>query len=163
MPSHPNTRRKASALPLMKSNESSKRSSTVKPRKSLLPPDKRNKKRVVLRTGGDLANIDKSMYGKQNMIILVYMDTCGYCQLMRPEWNEFANHSVHGNLTNVVEIDRSTILTASDASPFMNTVRRDFKGYVPFIMKMAPSGATTPYMGNRTKEDLSRFVRDRRN
>jgi thiol-disulfide isomerase/thioredoxin len=106
----------------------------------------------------DLAKVKKLYENNEPMVILIYRDTCGFCEMMKPAWISFSPKAVTQGV-HVVNIDSSVMdSVVPGKSIFADTLKKSFEGFVPFVMKMNGPNDHAVYNGNRTPEDFARFA-----
>jgi thiol-disulfide isomerase/thioredoxin len=103
--------------------------------------------------------------------VLVYADWCGWCQRLRPDWDEAvrklgSSKDVPAGLS-VVEIERDLAQAAPAGAGFatMDVIRSDPAfGPVPYIAALSAgggSGRAVRHDGERTHGAIVQFVRDK--
>ncbi len=107
----------------------------------------------------DLSKVKKLYDSDEPMVILVYRDTCGFCEMMKPAWIAFSPEAVTKGV-HVVNIDSSVLdaVPSQGKSEFVNSLKKSFEGFVPFVMKMKGPNDHAVYNGNRTPEDFAKFA-----
>lgn len=106
----------------------------------------------------DLNRVKKLYDSNEPMVILVYRDTCGFCEMMKPAWIAFSPEAITKGV-NVVNIDSSVLDEAPyGKSEFLDSLKKSFEGFVPFVMKMNGPNDHDVYNGNRTPEDFAKFA-----
>lgn len=107
----------------------------------------------------DLSKAKKLYNSDEPMVILIYRDTCGFCEMMKPAWVAFSPKAVTKGV-HVVNIDSSVLESVpyGGKSEFVETLKKSFGGFVPFVMKMQGPNDHAVYNGNRTPEDFAKFA-----
>ena len=64
---------------------------------------------IHINNESDISHLKKSIYSNKDMFMLIYMDGCGPCNQVRPEWkkleNVLRNHKINPKYKNVVIVD----------------------------------------------------------
>lgn len=111
-----------------------------------------------VKSSRDLAKVKKLYENNEPMVILIYRDTCGFCEMMKPAWISFSPKAVTQGV-HVVNIDSSVMdSVVPGKSVFSDTLKKSFEGFVPFVMKMNGPNDHAVYNGNRTPEDFAKFA-----
>lgn len=96
---------------------------------------------------------------KHNVIILVRMDGCGYCDMMKPEWNKMVDETKNHRELDVLEIERNMMMDMMNKDreffePKFNTI----SGFPTIMMKNAEQ-QTIPFQNQRTSDALLDFIK----
>ena len=106
----------------------------------------------------NLRKID-SIFQKRIIMVLVHMESCHFCNILKPSWSGFVEKNATTNNVDVVEMDVDTLHSVVPGqNAFVDRVKDDFKGGVPFIWLLHKNNEARQYMGDRSETDLSRFV-----
>jgi len=106
----------------------------------------------------DLSKVKKLYDNNEPMVILVYRDTYGFCEMMKPAWIAFSPEATTKGV-HVINIDSSVLDEAQyGKSEFLDSLKKSFEGFVPFVMKMNGANDHAVYNGNRTPEDFAKFA-----
>lgn len=92
------------------------------------------------------------------ILVLVYSNTCYYCQQLRPTWNE-AVPDVRAAGVKVVELDAGQLAT-TDQSVRDMLARTRYSGAVPHIAMVQPGSQSLmePYTGNRSAASIVQYA-----
>ena len=96
---------------------------------------------------------------KNNVIILVRMNGCGYCEMMRPEWNKMVEQTRNNKDIEVLEIERNMMMDMVNKDrQFFEPKFNAISGF-PTIMMNDTEQKTTPFQNHRTSEALLDFIK----
>ena len=106
----------------------------------------------------DPYHLDKynSLVGSSNTLVMFYMDGCGYCEMMKPEWLVF-------------EKQMSDKITKHNKSHMIARVNRNYLDMVeghksvdgfPTIYYLKNGEKVGEYKGDRSAKDFSKFVEE---
>ncbi len=102
----------------------------------------------------DGIGIAEKLFMKEKMVVLVYSNGCGHCTAMKDDWNTFCDKKE----ANTVGIDVSSLTSLDPNKKFVQTVKSNYSGFVPLVLKIRPDGKTVVYNGKRNTEGLQHFA-----
>jgi len=85
------------------------------------------------------------------ILVLLYMDGCGYCDMLKPAWKEAKKDINKDGLIQIAEIE------AGHSKELPVSIKNGIKGY-PTILVSKNGKNKSEYAGDRSKEDLVRFA-----
>ena len=105
-------------------------------------------------TGGNISKLKK-----KNVIILVRMDGCMHCDMMKPEWNKMVEHTRNKPDLDILEIERNMMaqLLNKDRA-FFEPQFRGIQGF-PSIHMNDSNRKITPFQNRRTSESFIDFIK----
>lgn len=97
-----------------------------------------------------------SLLPGHNVMVMFYMDGCGFCELLKPEWNEFVKH-IKKNHTG--KDDKNVIAQVN--SSFIRDVDgdKDVLGY-PTIMHLLDGKKRSEFNDKRDKDELIKYFKN---
>ena len=109
-------------------------------------------------TVGALSRTAGQLYGKHDVVVLVYSRDCGHCANMRPEWDSFARKAANAGILTMQVEDTTINRLPLGVAPLADLVRKDMWG-VPHVVAVTSGMQRTLYEGPRSSEDLLGFAR----
>ena len=96
---------------------------------------------------------------KHNVIILMRMDGCGYCDMMKPEWNKMIDETKDKKELVVLEIERNMMMDMMNIDrEFFEPKFKTISGF-PTIMMKNSEQQTIPFQSQRTSDALLDFIK----
>jgi thiol-disulfide isomerase/thioredoxin len=89
-------------------------------------------------------------------MVLYYMQGCGACEAMKPEWEKFEDE------LSKEKYNSYDVLVARVRSDYLNDVKCDHSGLIgfPTILKLMNGQKVSEYDGKRTKEGFIGFFEE---
>ena len=109
---------------------------------------------MKMMTGGNISNLKK-----HNVIILVRMDGCMYCDMMKPEWNKMVDQKRNEKELDILEIERKMMMPLLNRDQgFFEPQFRGIQGF-PSIHMNDTNHKIIPFQNQRTSESLIDFIK----
>jgi thioredoxin-like negative regulator of GroEL len=86
-------------------------------------------------------------------IVLYYANWCPHCQVMKPEWQKFAEKYAVDKSINVAEVESENLSSVGEEH------RQNVEGF-PTIVCLNKGKPVSKYQGPRTSNDIDNFARD---
>ena len=108
-------------------------------------------------TVGALSRTAGQLYGKHDVVVLVYSRDCGHCANMRPAWDSFARQAAKAGILTMQVEDTTIDRLPPGVAPLADLVRQDMSG-VPHVVAVTSGMQLALYEGSRSSEDLFGFA-----
>ncbi|EAN78229.1 bloodstream-specific protein 2 precursor [Trypanosoma equiperdum] len=93
-------------------------------------------------------NFNETIAKSEIFLVKFYVDTCGYCQMLAPEWEKAANETIDNALMGEVDCHSQPELAANFS----------IRGY-PTIILFRNGKEAEHYGGARTKDDIIKYIK----
>lgn len=105
---------------------------------------------------------EKDVIGKKPFILVATAVWCGHCQMFKPEWEKAKRElKKEGFDIDIIEVDDDARTLVMSENPFgpLSGILRQITGYPTLVSFKQRGKATSFEMGERSKENLLKFVK----